>query len=120
MNTGNVTHQPQQARSQQKLDRILAAAREVVSEQGFELATINEITARAGVAVGTFYTRFENKDALLHALHAQQTEAAAGRLAIALGAVAVAPLAGDRLPGNRGADDVSRRVDDLLAVVLSR
>lgn len=64
---------PQQERSKRTLDRLLAAAREVVATEGFEQASITDITARAGVAVGTFYTRFDNKEALLHALHEQQT-----------------------------------------------
>lgn len=80
MDKPSTIRQPQQLRSQRTLDRILAAAREVVAEEGFEAASITEITTRAGVAVGTFYTRFENKDALLHALHEQQTSVARDRI----------------------------------------
>ncbi|HEY0279030.1 MAG TPA: helix-turn-helix domain-containing protein [Solirubrobacterales bacterium] len=47
--------------------RLLAAAREVFAESGFE-ATMDEVAARAGLGVGTAYRRFANKDELIAAL----------------------------------------------------
>jgi AcrR family transcriptional regulator len=65
---------PQQARSQETLDRILDAAEALVGEKGFEDSPVAEIVRRAGSSVGAFYTRFGDKDALLHALAARFTE----------------------------------------------
>jgi len=48
-------------------ERILAAACEVFAEQGLD-GEIREVAARAGVAVGTIYRHFENREALLAAL----------------------------------------------------
>ena len=48
-----------------KRDAILDAARAVFAEKDFHRATIKDVAARAGVADGTIYNYFENKDALL-------------------------------------------------------
>jgi AcrR family transcriptional regulator len=47
---------------------ILEAAAKVFSERGFDRASIRDIATMAGVADGTIYNVFENKDALLMAL----------------------------------------------------
>jgi len=65
---------PQQARSQETLDRILAAAAALVAEKGFEDTPVSEIVARAGSSVGAFYARFPDKHALLHALSTRFVE----------------------------------------------
>ncbi|MGH0030415.1 MAG: TetR/AcrR family transcriptional regulator [Myxococcota bacterium] len=67
---------PQQARSQETLDRILDAAERLVTEKGFEDTPVSEVVQRAGSSVGAFYTRFEDKDALLHALYDRYYEQA--------------------------------------------
>lgn len=56
----------------QNRERLLAAARELFAEQGFEV-TLDDIARRAGVGVGTAYRRFANKAELLDALFAEQT-----------------------------------------------
>lgn len=56
---------PQQARSRETQEALLVAAETVFSEVGIAQATVAEICERAGVAVGTFYGRFPDKDALL-------------------------------------------------------
>lgn len=56
---------PQQARSRETQEALLAAAEHVFAEVGIAQATVAEICERAGVAVGTFYGRFPDKDALL-------------------------------------------------------
>jgi AcrR family transcriptional regulator len=60
---------PRQPRSQETLERLLDAAEAVLSEKGFEQATVAEIAARAKSSVGAFYARFQDKDALLRCLH---------------------------------------------------
>ena len=64
-------HPPQQLRSQATLERILAAAEQLLAEKGFEDSPISEIVHRAGSSVGAFYARFDDKHALLHALAAR-------------------------------------------------
>src|SRR5258707_10246781 len=60
---------PLQARSQQTLDRLLDAAEALVSQRGFDDTPVAEIARRAGSSVGSFYSRFADKDALLGALN---------------------------------------------------
>jgi AcrR family transcriptional regulator len=47
---------------------ILDAAEQVFAERGLSAAHMNEIAARAGVAVGTLYNHFKDRDALLKTL----------------------------------------------------
>jgi AcrR family transcriptional regulator len=49
-------------------DYILQAATDVFAKQGFRNATIKQVAKAAGVADGTIYNVFANKDALLNAL----------------------------------------------------
>jgi AcrR family transcriptional regulator len=65
-----------QARSQETLERILEAAEEVVSEKGFDSATVSEIVRRAKSSVGAMYARFNDKDSLLVVLHERFSEQA--------------------------------------------
>lgn len=67
---------PQQARSQETLERILDAAEGLVAAKGFEDTPVAEVARRAGSSVGAFYTRFRDKDALLHALYERYYEQA--------------------------------------------
>ena len=68
---------PQQARSQDTLDRILDAAEGLVSEKGFEDATVADVVSRAGSSVGAFYARFHDKDGLLYERYLAQAMATA-------------------------------------------
>lgn len=56
---------PQQKRSQAAMERILAAAQQLITEEGVAGFTLTAVAARAGVAVGTVYQRFANKEDLL-------------------------------------------------------
>jgi AcrR family transcriptional regulator len=58
-------------KSEETRRRILAAALSVFRERGFYAATMREIAAAAGVAVGAAYYYFESKDALVMAFYAQ-------------------------------------------------
>src|ERR671921_2190222 len=59
---------PRTARGERTLRKILDAAREEFGEHGFSDTSIVGITQRAGVALGTFYTYFDSKEALFNAL----------------------------------------------------
>jgi AcrR family transcriptional regulator len=59
---------PRTARGERTMRKILDAARDEFGERGFSESSIVGITQRAGVALGTFYTYFESKEALFQAL----------------------------------------------------
>jgi len=56
-------------KSDETRSRILEAALLVFRERGFEKATMREIAAEAGVAVGAAYYYFDSKDALVMAFY---------------------------------------------------
>lgn len=56
------------AREEDPRERILLAAQQVFLDQGFELATVREITLRAGVNVSAINYYFGSKDELLAAV----------------------------------------------------
>ena len=59
---------PRTARGERTLRKILDAARVEFGERGFSDSSIVAITQRAGVALGTFYTYFDSKEAVFQAL----------------------------------------------------
>ena len=59
---------PRTARGERTLRKILDAARDEFGERGFSDSSIVAITQRAGVALGTFYTYFDSKEAVFQAL----------------------------------------------------
>ena len=62
-------HTPKQARSKDTQEKVLQALENMLSERFFEQITIRELAARAGVASGTIYRRFKDKEALLPVLY---------------------------------------------------
>jgi AcrR family transcriptional regulator len=65
----HAAHPVRQARGQETLERLLAAAEAVLEEGGLDAATVPAIAERAGVSVGNVYKRFPDKDALLRAVY---------------------------------------------------
>jgi AcrR family transcriptional regulator len=59
---------PVQARSAERLARILEAAAQVFEDRGFEGATTEAIAARAGISIGSLYQYFPGKAAVFRAL----------------------------------------------------
>ncbi|MDJ0698387.1 MAG: TetR/AcrR family transcriptional regulator [Woeseiaceae bacterium] len=59
---------PKTSRGRKTRQRILDAAEAEFGEKGFHEGSIAGITQRAGVALGTFYTYFESKEEIFHAL----------------------------------------------------
>ncbi len=47
---------------------ILAAAREVFAEDGYEAAGVRDVIGRTGLASGTFYNYFPDKEAVFRAV----------------------------------------------------
>lgn len=62
---------PRGARGQQRVEVILDAAEQLFAEVGYEAATTNQIAAQAGIAIGSIYQFFSNKEALLAAVTAR-------------------------------------------------
>ncbi|MBR9728956.1 TetR/AcrR family transcriptional regulator [Shewanella intestini] len=60
---------PKQQRSQLTHDKFLLALQNALADKYFEHISIKELAKGAGVSVGTFYRRFENKEALLPLLY---------------------------------------------------
>ena len=59
---------PRTERGRRTLRKLLDASAIEFGEKGFHEASVSSITRRAGVALGTFYTYFDSKDALFRAL----------------------------------------------------
>ncbi len=51
-----------QLRAMETRARLIDAAKQTIAEKGFEAASVEEITKRAGVSTGTFYTYFGRKE----------------------------------------------------------
>ena len=64
---------PAQQRSRAKYSRILAAARSVLVDMGFESFTFDEVAKRAEVPIGTLYQFFANKYVLICELDREDT-----------------------------------------------
>jgi AcrR family transcriptional regulator len=59
---------PCQERSRDSLERILKSAEALIRTKGFEALTVAEVVRRSQTSIGTFYARFRDKTALLHAV----------------------------------------------------
>lgn len=64
---------PRTDRGRRTQQAILDAAGQEFGEKGFHDASISGITRRAGVALGSFYTYFDSKDAVFRALVAHMS-----------------------------------------------
>lgn len=57
-----------QARTLKTRARLIEAAQQVIAESGYSETRVEEIVRRAGVAKGTFFAHFRDKDALMDQL----------------------------------------------------
>ena len=60
--------EPRTSRGRETLGRLFDAAAAEFAERGFHEASISGITRRASMALGSFYTYFDSKDAIFAAL----------------------------------------------------
>jgi AcrR family transcriptional regulator len=76
---------PRTERGRRTLRKLLDASAIEFGEKGFHEASVSSITRRAGVALGSFYTYFDSKEALFRALVQDMSEnvRASARAAIA-------------------------------------
>lgn len=72
-----------QKRTLETRARLIAAAEEVIAEAGFEALRVEEVVLRAGVAKGTFFAHFRDKDALMELIIGPRIDAHLDALAAA-------------------------------------
>ena len=64
---------PKRADARRNYEKIVTAAREAFAEHGTS-ASLEEITRRAGVGIGTLYRNFPNRQALLEAVYIEEVQ----------------------------------------------
>ncbi|WP_338445408.1 TetR/AcrR family transcriptional regulator [Pelagerythrobacter marensis] len=72
---GDAGKEPRTERGRRTLRKLLDAAAAEFGERGFHETSISGITARAGTALGSFYTYFDSKEAIFQALVRDMSEA---------------------------------------------
>lgn len=72
---------PQQARSRDRVESILEAARELIGKHGNDAVSMREIAARAGVPIASVYDYFPDKNGILRDLMVGYMGDIQGRLA---------------------------------------
>lgn len=75
---------PRTERGRRTLRALLDAAAVEFGEKGFHEGSISGITRRAGVALGSFYTYFDSKDAIFRALVRDMSDQVRDRVAPAI------------------------------------
>jgi AcrR family transcriptional regulator len=83
---GGETHDPRSARRGKRREAILTAALEEFSARGFADTRLDDVAKRAGVAKGTIYLYFRDKESLFQ-------ELVRSMLSPLVGAIEAAPLA---------------------------
>lgn len=76
--TASEIRQPRQKRSQEAFARVLQAGRDILEEDGIAGFTVQAVSRRAGVSVGSIYLRAPSREALLLAIHSQEMERMGG------------------------------------------
>ncbi|GLS30447.1 TetR/AcrR family transcriptional regulator [Neomesorhizobium albiziae] len=59
---------PSQKRSRERVERMLAAASEVIAEQGSDAMRMGEVAERASVSIGSLYQYFPDKGSIIRTL----------------------------------------------------
>lgn len=80
-NSSGMRRKPRQARSQERVNRILDVAEKLFVEEGYAATTTNAIATQAGVSIGSLYQFFPDKAAILQALALRYGELLHQRLA---------------------------------------
>ena len=83
-NRTELTRVPQQARSREKFDAILAAALRLIHEKGYEQVSMREIAREVGLPIASVYQYFPNKLAIVRQLWESYTSTLAELMAAEL------------------------------------
>lgn len=94
-----------QQRTLETRSRLTSVADQLVAEKGFEALRIEETVQTAGVAKGTFFAHFKDKDELMDLLIGQRIEALLDRMATE--------------PAPRDADQLAQRLMPLVELMSS-
>ena len=86
-NTPSV-RQPRQNRSKASQEKIFKGAIKLLTDKGPEEFTLQELSKRTKVSVGSIYYRFENKDILLSELQKREYQKMWDQLSLAIESVA--------------------------------
>jgi AcrR family transcriptional regulator len=69
-----VSRKPQQGRSKASFERMLATAEQLMLERGNEDFTLQDVSQKGSVSIGSIYLRFKSKDNLVRAVIANHLE----------------------------------------------
>lgn len=73
-NASAIPKAPQRRRGIARVAALLAAGAEIFAEKGFDAATMTEIAARAGAAIGSLYQFFPTKQHIADAVQTREAE----------------------------------------------
>lgn len=93
-NTEGLRRTPSQARSRERVEKMLAAATALIAEKGSDALRMGEVAERAGVSIGSLYQFFPDKAAVIRTLAERYN--AEGRACIAEGLAGITDAAGLR------------------------
>lgn len=91
-NTTELTRVPQQARSREKFDAILAEALRLIHEKGYEQVSMREIARGVGLPIASVYQYFPNKLAIVRQLWESYTSTLGEVLVSELGSIGDDPI----------------------------
>ena len=69
-----LARKPKQARSRESLKKMLDTAKEMLAENGYAEFTLQELSRRSNVSIGSIYHRFESKQELVRRVQAEVLE----------------------------------------------
>lgn len=94
-----LSRKPRQGRSLASFERMLEATKALMIETGGDSFTLQDVSERGQVSIGSIYLRFESKDRLLHAVIAEELQAIIAKERVMIDAVlAETSTLGDFLP----------------------
>lgn len=87
----NARRKPVQRRSEEMVERLLAAATRVLADVGYGQMSTNRVAAEADVSIGSLYRYFADKDELFETLRVRASDAILRRLTDAIAGAAGKP-----------------------------
>lgn len=94
-----LTRKPRQGRSLASFQRMIDATKALMLESGSDNFTLQDVSERGNVSIGSIYLRFDSKDRLLHAVIAEELQAVIAKEREMLeAAIADSPTLGEFLP----------------------
>lgn len=98
-----MSNKPLQGRSLASYERMLDATKALMLERGSEEFTLQDVSDKGSVSIGSIYLRFQSKDRLLHAVIARELSEVIG---------AEEAMIADLLKNNSGLNDFIERFID--------